>query len=75
LGVIYLKDILKPNMGDRFARLRAMGIRTIMITGDDPLTASAIATESRLPELRKVDAYESACLNKTTWETRAPRMR
>jgi K+-transporting ATPase ATPase B chain len=46
LGVIYLKDILKPNMRERFARLRAMGIRTIMITGDNPLTASAIATES-----------------------------
>jgi K+-transporting ATPase ATPase B chain len=46
LGVIYLKDILKPNMRERFARLRAMGIRTIMITGDNPLTASAIATEA-----------------------------
>ena len=46
LGVIYLKDILKPNMKDRFGRLRAMGIRTIMITGDNPLTASAIATEA-----------------------------
>jgi K+-transporting ATPase ATPase B chain len=46
LGVIYLKDILKPNMRERFGRLRAMGIRTIMITGDNPLTASAIATEA-----------------------------
>ncbi len=46
LGVIYLKDILKPNMRERFSRLRAMGIRTIMITGDNPLTASAIATEA-----------------------------
>jgi K+-transporting ATPase ATPase B chain len=46
LGVIGLKDILKPNMRERFARLRAMGIRTIMITGDNPLTASAIATEA-----------------------------
>jgi K+-transporting ATPase ATPase B chain len=46
LGVIYLKDILKPNMRERFARLRSMGIRTIMITGDNPLTASAIATEA-----------------------------
>ena len=46
LGVIGLKDILKPNMHERFARLRAMGIRTIMITGDNPLTASAIATEA-----------------------------
>ncbi len=46
LGAIYLKDIIKPNMKERFDRLRAMGIRTIMITGDNPLTASAIARES-----------------------------
>ena len=46
LGVIYLKDILKPNMRERFDRLRAMGIRTVMITGDNPLTAAAIATEA-----------------------------
>jgi len=46
LGVIHLKDILKPNMRERFDRLRAMGIRTVMITGDNPLTAAAIAGES-----------------------------
>jgi potassium-transporting ATPase ATP-binding subunit len=46
VGVIYLKDILKPNMHARFDRLRAMGIRTIMITGDNPLTAAAIAKEA-----------------------------
>ena len=46
LGVIHLKDILKPNMKGRFDRLRAMGIRTVMITGDNPLTAAAIATEA-----------------------------
>ncbi len=46
LGVIHLKDILKPNMRERFDRLRAMGIRTVMITGDNPLTAAAIATEA-----------------------------
>jgi potassium-transporting ATPase ATP-binding subunit len=46
LGVIQLKDILKPNMRVRFDRLRAMGIRTVMITGDNPLTAAAIAGES-----------------------------
>ena len=46
LGVIYLRDILKPNMKERFDRLRAMGIRTIMITGDNPLTANAIAREA-----------------------------
>ena len=46
LGVIHLKDILKPNMIGRFDRLRAMGIRTVMITGDNPLTAAAIANEA-----------------------------
>ncbi len=46
LGAILLRDILKPNMRERFDRLRAMGIRTVMITGDNPLTASAIAREA-----------------------------
>lgn len=46
LGVVYLKDIVKGGIRDRFAQLRAMGIRTIMITGDNPLTAAAIAAES-----------------------------
>jgi len=46
LGVIHLKDILKPQMRERFDRLRAMGIRTVMITGDNPLTAAAIAGEA-----------------------------
>jgi K+-transporting ATPase ATPase B chain len=46
VGVIYLKDILKPNMTERFDRLRAMGIRTVMITGDNPLTAATIAKEA-----------------------------
>jgi K+-transporting ATPase ATPase B chain len=46
IGIIYLKDILKPNMTQRFNRLRAMGIRTVMITGDNPLTAATIAKEA-----------------------------
>ena len=46
LAAIYLRDILKPNTRERFDRLRAMGIRTVMITGDNPLTASAIAREA-----------------------------
>jgi potassium-transporting ATPase ATP-binding subunit len=46
IGVIYLKDILKPHMTERFDRLRAMGIRTVMITGDNPLTAATIAKEA-----------------------------
>jgi K+-transporting ATPase ATPase B chain len=46
LGVIYLKDIVKVGLKERLARLRAMGIRTIMITGDNPLTAAVIAREA-----------------------------
>ncbi len=46
LGVIHLKDIVKGGMRERFQQLRAMGIRTIMITGDNPLTAAAIAREA-----------------------------
>ena len=46
LGVIHLKDIVKGGMRDRFYQLRAMGIRTVMITGDNPLTAAAIAHEA-----------------------------
>ena len=46
LGVIYLKDMVKEGIRERFERLRAMGLRTVMITGDNPLTAAAIAKES-----------------------------
>ncbi|MGZ4778065.1 MAG: potassium-transporting ATPase subunit KdpB, partial [Thermoanaerobaculia bacterium] len=46
LGTIYLKDIVKGGMKDRFDRLRMMGIRTVMITGDNPLTAATIAREA-----------------------------
>jgi K+-transporting ATPase ATPase B chain len=46
LGTIHLKDIVKPGIRDRFAELRKMGLRTVMITGDNPLTAAAIAKES-----------------------------
>ncbi|MFL0246344.1 potassium-transporting ATPase subunit KdpB [Candidatus Clostridium stratigraminis] len=46
LGVIYLKDIIKPGMQERFKQLRAMGIKTIMVTGDNPLTAQTIAREA-----------------------------
>ena len=46
LGVIHLKDVVKPGMKERFAQLRSMGIRTVMITGDNPLTAKSIAAEA-----------------------------
>ena len=46
LGVIYLKDIVKGGIKERFAELRRMGIKTVMITGDNPLTAAAIAAEA-----------------------------
>ena len=46
LGVVHLKDVVKGGMKERFDRLRTMGIRTVMITGDNPLTAAAIAAEA-----------------------------
>ncbi|WP_313318688.1 potassium-transporting ATPase subunit KdpB [Gordonia sputi] len=46
LGVIQLSDVVKPGMTERFAQLREMGIRTVMVTGDNPLTAKAIAAEA-----------------------------
>ena len=46
LGVIHLKDVVKGGIRERFAALRAMGIRTVMITGDNPLTAASIASEA-----------------------------
>ncbi len=46
LGIVHLKDVVKPGMRERFDQLRALGIRTVMITGDNPLTAAAIAAEA-----------------------------
>ena len=46
LGIVHLKDIVKPDIRPRFAELRAMGIKTVMVTGDNPLTAAAIASEA-----------------------------
>src|SRR5262249_4344709 len=45
-GLVVLEDVLKPGMRDRFERLRRMGLRTVMVTGDNPLTAKAIADEA-----------------------------
>ena len=55
LGVIYLKDTVKPDMAERFERLRAIGIKTIMCTGDNPLTAATIAKEAG------VDGFIAEC--------------
>ena len=55
LGVIYLKDTVKPGMRERFDRLRAIGIKTIMCTGDNPLTAATIAEEAG------VDGFVAEC--------------
>ena len=55
LGTIYLKDTVKPGMAERFERLRAIGIRTIMCTGDNPLTAATIAKEAG------VDGFIAEC--------------
>ena len=46
LGVIHLKDVVKPGIKERFAALRSMGIKTVMVTGDNPVTAAAIASEA-----------------------------
>ncbi len=55
LGVIYLKDTVKPGMRERFERLRAIGIKTVMCTGDNPLTAATIAEEAG------VDGFVAEC--------------
>ncbi|HUY26746.1 MAG TPA: potassium-transporting ATPase subunit KdpB [Candidatus Binataceae bacterium] len=52
LGVIHLKDVVKEGIRERFERLRAMGLRTVMITGDNPLTAAAIAHEAGVDDFR-----------------------
>ncbi|SCZ45666.1 K+-transporting ATPase ATPase B chain [Afifella marina DSM 2698] len=46
IGVVHLKDVVKPGIRERFAELRRMGVRTVMVTGDNPLTAAAIAAEA-----------------------------
>ena len=51
LGVIHLKDVVKQGMRERFDEMRAMGIRTVMITGDNPITAKAIAAEAGVDDL------------------------
>jgi potassium-transporting ATPase ATP-binding subunit len=50
LGVIHLKDTIKPGIAEKFAEMRALGIRTVMVTGDNPVTAAAIAREAGVDE-------------------------
>jgi K+-transporting ATPase ATPase B chain len=50
LGVVHLKDTIKPGIAEKFAQMRALGIRTVMVTGDNPLTAAAIAKEAGVDE-------------------------
>jgi K+-transporting ATPase ATPase B chain len=59
LGIIYLKDIVKGGIKERFAQLRKMGIKTVMITGDNPLTAAAIAAEAGVDDFMAQATPES----------------
>ncbi len=58
LGVIHLKDVIKPHIRDRFQQLRKMGVRTVMITGDNSLTAAAIAAEAGVDDFLAESAPE-----------------
>lgn len=60
LGVIHLKDVVKPGIRDRFERIRVMGIKTIMITGDNRLTAQAIAREAGVDDLAEAKPERQA---------------
>ena len=73
VALIALKDILKPMMSERFARLRAMGIRTVMITGDNPLTAAAIAKEAGVDDFL-AEATPEAKMNLIKREQSAGRL-
>jgi potassium-transporting ATPase ATP-binding subunit len=63
LGVVYLKDIVKSGMRERFAQLRQMGIKTVMLTGDNPLTAASIAAEAGVDDfLAEATPEDKMCL-------------
>jgi len=64
--VIELKDVVKAGIQEKFAEMRAMGIRTVMITGDNPLTAAAIAQEAG------VDDYLAEATPRPRWSSSAP---
>jgi K+-transporting ATPase ATPase B chain len=74
MGVIQLKDIVKTRIADRFAELRRMGIKTVMITGDNPLTAASIAAEAGVDDfLAAGHAREEARAHPRASARRAPR--
>ena len=73
LGVVYLKDIIKSGVKEKFADLRKMGIKTIMVTGDNPLTAAAIAAEAGVddswprPPLKANSRRSASSSVRVTW--------
>jgi len=73
LGIIHLKDVVKGGIRERFAQLRKMGIKTVMITGDNPLTAAAIAAESGVDDFMAQATPESK-LARIRQEQRAGRL-
>ena len=73
LGVIHLKDVVKPEIKQRFAALREMGIRTVMVTGDNPVTAAAIASEAGVDDFI-AEATPEDKLNYIRAEQRGGRM-
>lgn len=73
LGVIHLKDIVKSGIKDRFQELRRMGIKTVMITGDNPLTAAAIAAEAGVDDFL-AEATPESKMSKIREEQKAGRM-
>jgi P-type E1-E2 ATPase len=70
LGAIHLKDVVKPGIRERFAELRKLGIRTVMVTGDNPLTAAAIAAEAGWmtcwPRPRRRRSWRASATSRTT---------
>ncbi len=71
LGIIHLKDIVKGGIRERFAELRKMGIRTVMITGDNPMTAAAIAAEAGVDDFLAQRRRKTSCSSSVTSRRRA----
>ena len=72
LGVVYLKDIIKSGVKEKFADLRKMGIKTIMVTGDNPLTAAAIAAEAGVDDFLAEATPEASSRRFASSSVRAP---